>query len=263
MRQMQDRAVDAMRLCHRCIRLEANDVSELIVIPAGIPEELGGADVVFSNVFVREERPGTLSVLLLHAETRTLLAPGDRFELGAKTYRLEAIEERGERYAVVVARLDEAAPILRPGRSEPTSFVIPPIRAHDLGTLLRSLSPTILARLAGDAKAPAIASWTREARDSMNTEWNGEQVGPITTTRHVARFSVDGATEASVDVIDIRYQPEEIVRQEVSAYWRTGGAKASIFLRAEGTGPMTRLLAGPDSDWLVSLICSSTAGRTN
>lgn len=177
-----------------------------VLFHTGIPDELDGLDIVFANAFEREEKPGGLSVLLLHAETQTLLAPGDEFALGGRRYRLDAIEAHGSGYRVAVTRLDAPPPPSPTPRRESKEFGIPPIGAHDLGALLRALSPAVLARLAGGAGDPPALEWTRDARETMNTEWNGERIGPITTSQHAARFP---GGEAAVTVEDIRYAPEE------------------------------------------------------
>lgn len=216
----------------------------------GIPDEIGDQSFVFANAFEREERPGRLSVLLLHDNRQVLLAAGDVFEVGSSRLRLTAIEPQDGSFAVLIDRVE---PELLPPRKlpEPAEVAIEPICAGDLATLLKSLTPSILTHLG--SPAVAVPNWTTETRSSMHTEWNGGEIGPVISNRKVAQLP--GADlEAEITVTDICYAPDIIDRQELAAYWRAGALGAHIFLRAEGTGPMTALLSDPASAPVVALI---------
>jgi hypothetical protein len=215
-----------------------------------IPDEIDGQSVVFANAFERAERPGQLSVLLLHADRQVLLAVGDVFEIGSSRLRLAAIEPQGGSFAVLIDRVEPDLP--RPLKlPEPAEFAIEPIHAGDLATLLKSLTPSILAQLG--APTVTASGWTTETRSTMHTEWNGGEIGPVVTTRQIAQLPIPDL-EAEITVTDICYAPDSIDRQELAAYWRAGAQRAHIFLRAEGTGPMTELLSDPASAPVVNLI---------
>lgn len=224
-------------------------------IRTGIPDELDGESIAFANVFERPEQPGHLSVLLVFKETQTVLAPGDIFSIGASQFRLAGIEPHPRGYVVV---LDRLAPAPVPPHAGPVvvPVPIPAIGTLKLAELLKAMSPELLAALGGGGAG--ITSWSTQTSSSMSREWNGGEIGPVATHRHVAAFTPEPVgLEASVTVTDIRYDPSEIARQEISAHWRAGDRRAHIFLRAEGIAPMTSLYATPEDAAVVDLIVAA------
>ena len=204
-----------------------------ITIRTGTRDELGGIEIGLVNVFERVERPGRLSVQLVLPDRDVILAVGDDVAVGGRAYRLVVLTPARGAYEVT---FEEVPPAPASIPQEAGNLAIPPVGAGELRALLRQLTPAILDHLAGGEAVPSLRDWTSETTQTTHTEWNGGLIGPNTHHIDRAQFAVVGevGVEASITLDEIRYEPSEIYRREVSAYWRYGEAHAHIFLRAEG-----------------------------
>ncbi len=113
---------------------------------------------------------------------------------------------------------------------------IPPRSGHTLGKQCRDLTVDVLAALGADGVA--VDGWDTESNDSYTSSWPGEQLGPTTRTVHTARLGGAGDVSASVAVETIRWSPDDVTFVEVSARWRVGEARASVWARGQKTAPV-------------------------
>jgi len=229
----------------------------VITIQSGTRDELAGVDVGLANVYERPERPGELSILLVLPDRDLVMAVGDEITLAGRIFRLEAISPKGTGYqAHFLERLTD--PVVDP---TPTKAVlaIPPVTPHRLVDLLKAQSAAILDVLADGAQVPPISAWRSESRQSVHREWNGGEIGPNSHFHHVALFDDVGEApvEARISREDIRYDPNEIYRREVSAFWRAGDATAHIFLRAEGMAELDHIVGDQLDPAIHRLICAA------
>jgi len=220
-----------------------------------IPDEFDGKSIVFANVFERSAQKGVLSVLLLHDDRQQTLTIGEEFELGTKRMRLEALEPHDVSYLV---SLQEVEPADQSAPSGTSIFPIVQIGSAELVSLLKTLTPAILAQLG--RPGASIADWSTSTEHTMHAEWNGGAVGPVTTTRHMARFAAGFAgIEADIAATDVCFSPDRIERQELAAFWRADQRDAHVFARAEGTAPIVQLLAAEAAADVVAAIAAAVA----
>lgn len=221
-----------------------------------IPDEIDGQTVAFANAFERDERPGEVTVLLIADGRRVVLGVGDQFDLGATRLRVVAIAPQDGGYVVDVEQIDEVAP--PPARPDLLAVELAPITIAELTTLVQGLTPVILAALG--APQAIVTAWASETQSTMHREWNGGEIGPVTTCRHVARLAgADGV--ADVTVTEIRRAPDTVEAEELSAFWRTPRQRAQVFARAEGATMVGRLQGTQESETIMALIAAAVRTR--
>lgn len=232
---------------------------ESITIRTGTRDELAGVEIGFVNVYERAERPGELSVQLVLPDRNVIVAVGDDIVLGGSRFRLLALTPDRGAYAV---RLEPVEPEPVPVPPEPPRLAIPPVSAAELRKALHVATPAILSHLAGGVSVPQVTDWQRESRQTMHTEWNGGEIGPNTSQRDHALFEAGTAEaiQATITLEELRYNPSEIYRREVSAFWRFGAATAHIFLRAEGEAQVDHITGDTLDPVILALISDAIAG---
>ncbi len=216
-------------------------MSKRISILSGTRDELGGVELGIVNVYARDEKPGGLSGQLVLEGGDQIIGIGDKLRLGGKKFRLLEIE--AHRTGAHVFHFEDMAevPVSDPAKS--SASPIPPVSAAALESHLKKITPDILGLLGGGRFE--ITAWKTSSTDSMTTEWNGMQSGPSTHVMQVAVFSSEAhdATECTLRRDTIRYDPHEIYRQEVSAFWRVADKSAHVFARGEGEQPISEIWA--------------------
>lgn len=224
----------------------------IITIRSGTRDELGGVEVGLVNIYERAERPGRLSVELVLEDGGIILAAGDEVTLGGRMFRL--LELVGDRGAYLV-RFETVEPVPSPLPAM-HGLEIPSVSAEHLRGILRGLSPAIMQHLAGERDAPELLGWTHESKQATHKEWNGGDIGPNSSHLDRAQFaSGSGITvEANIVLEEIRFDPAEIYRREVSAFWRVNDAKAHIFLRAEGEAKLDCIVGDRLDPQILALI---------
>jgi hypothetical protein len=234
---------------------------ESITIRTGTRDELGGVEIGFVNVYERAERPGELSVQLVLSDRNVIVAVGDEIALGGFRFRLLALTPDRGAYAV---RLERVEPEPEPAPVPPAAprLAIPPVSAAELRKALHLATPAILRHLASGGSVPQVMDWQRETSQTTHTEWNGGEIGPNTSQHDQAVFGAGGDEfiEARITVEALRYDPSEIYRREVSAFWRFGAATAHIFLRAEGEDRFDHITGDRLDPVILALIRDATAG---
>lgn len=200
-------------------------------ILSGTRDELGGVDIAIVNVYERPERPGVQSGKLITPDGEQFIAVGDEVALGGARFRLEAIAPHAS--GAYTFRFTAIPAPAAPEASTP----ITPIAPATLARCLRERSAAVLDLLG--LNVTSTLAWTLVSRDSYNTEWNGEQIGPITHMEWTA--ALPDASEAWVGLDLIRYNPDDLYRAEVSAYWKVGDRSVHLFGRAEGTDNITEV----------------------
>ncbi|MCB9992478.1 MAG: hypothetical protein H6873_02350 [Hyphomicrobiaceae bacterium] len=194
-----------------------------------------------------------------------VLAAGDEFEVGGKTYRLDAIKPKPNglftiRVAGPAERRADVDDAAMPPRIELSSAAT----ALQFRTVLSEISTDVLAGLAGGAPPPIIG-WIKSQSSSVSKDWTGEEWGPSHDHRWVAQFADDdvrrfGALEVSLGLEDIRYSPNEEWRYEVSGYWRVGERSAHAGARQDVPDLITWFFGDADEPFVNDLVVKAAQG---
>lgn len=239
---------------------------DTVSILSGTRDELGDVTVGVGNIFEREERPGGLSCVLALPDRQVVLVEGDAVDIGTSRYRLLRfdIEPHGRR--AVFERINlEGAPSATPRRSlstiaEERNFqslaLVHPMPAADLARAVRFSTSEALALL-GPEIGPVV-DWTESRTEQTHREWNGGELGPNTLVRWAANFAAASVSvEASVSLEIVRWSPDDVLREEVFAFWRNGQRTASLSARSQGTGAIgAASVSGLDGEAMATLVAA-------
>lgn len=225
-------------------------------------DELDGVEVKFVNVYLRDDKPGGLSVLLILPDSELVLAPGDDFSIGERSYRITSIEpgKSGFYEIEVDAETRSSADKDLSVDNGPVQVELPEgTGSADLVRALKSIGQTIIDGLIDEGAAPPqLMGWEQSQSESISKDWTGEEWGP---SRHflysgqfddadMARF---GRLEVRVSHDDIRYNRNEPYRYEVSGWWCVNKRSAHIFARQDVPDDLSHFY-GAEEDWVNDLI---------